>query len=351
MKQMVFKATSVALCLCAVMSLAAGCSQGTSGSSASPSAAPSTASASVSSATEASTATSASGNIVIGVLEKNLSDPFQQKLNNATDEALKKLKSEGKISDFLDLNGNSDVQTQLNQADDLIAKKVSAIVMAPQDANGCSPIVTSCKTANIPIVIVNSQTNNVDQATAFVGSNDETAGQMMGDFVVSKLGGKGSAKGNVVQLEGAIGNSAQIGRNKGITSTLFAESGVKKLASLTAEWQRDKAMNITQDWLQKYSQIDAIVAENDDMAMGAVNAVKNANRSGITIVGCDAISDALNAIKAGSMTATLFQDAAGQGSTAIDVAYKIATGASYEKTTMIPFQLITKDNVDKYLSK
>lgn len=291
----------------------------------------------------------ANGKIVVGVLMKCQSDPFQRKLNDATHAALSDLKTQGKISDFVELDADSDVQKQLNQADDLIAKKVSVIVMAPQDSNGCAPIIVSAKAAGIPIVLVNSKTDNSSDADAFVGSNDVEAGEIMGNFIVSKLGGVGKAKGNVLHLQGAIGNSAQIGRGNGITNIFAKEPGIKLVEELTAKWQRDEAMRITEDWLQKYSDIAAIVADNDDMSVGAMNAVMNAGRKkDIVIIGTDAIDDALTAVKAGNLDGTVFQNAAEQGKQAITVAYDIASGKTVEKNTMVPFVLITKDNISKY---
>ena len=291
-------------------------------------------------------------NIVIGVLLKCQSDPFQRKLNEAQKTALDQLKSQGKIKDYVQLDADSDVQKQLNEADNLIAKKVNVIVMAPQDANGCAPIVEKANAAGIPIVVVNSKTTNVDKATAFVGSNDVEAGEILGNFIVSKLGGAGKASGVVLHLQGAIGNSAQIDRGKGIHNILDKEKGIKIKEELSAKWQRDEAMRITEDWLTKYPKIAAIVADNDDMSVGAMNAALNAGRKkDIIIIGVDAIDDALTAVDKGNLDGSVFQDAAGQGKKAVEVAYAVASKQQYDKTSTIPFVLITKQNVAQYLKK
>lgn len=348
--KIVKRVTAMMLATLCSVSMFAGCA--TSSTTASSSVAVSEAAASKAADSEAGAVTSkaaVSGKIVVGVLMKCQSDPFQRKLNDATHAALNDLKTQGKISDFVELDADSDVQKQLNQADDLIAKKVSVIVMAPQDSNGCAPIIVSAKAAGIPIVLVNSKTDNSSDANAFVGSNDVEAGQIMGNFIVSKLGGAGKAKGKVLHLQGAIGNSAQIGRGQGITNVFAKESGIKLVEELTAKWQRDEAMRITEDWLQKYSDIAAIVADNDDMSVGAMNAVMNAGRKkNIVIIGTDAIDDALTAVKAGNLDGTVFQNAAEQGKQAIAVAYDVASGKTVNKETMVPFVLITKDNISKY---
>jgi inositol transport system substrate-binding protein len=299
---------------------------------------------------DAGTSTSGKGEIKIGILQKSRSDQYQILLNSAQDAKLKELKSSGKIEAYFQVDADTDVQKQLNQADDMIAMKVDVIVMSPVDANGCAAIVDKCKASGIPLVVVNSKTSNVDQATAFVGSNDVEAGEIMGNYIAERLGGVGSATGKVLQLEGDIGNSAQIDRDKGLKNTIYKEKGVKVLESLSGKWLREEAMRITEDWLQKYPEISAIAAENDNMAMGALNAVINAGRKDeIVIVGVDAIEDALISIKKGKLDATVRQDGQGQGSGSIDVAFEIASGAAYDRVTNIPFVLITKDNVDQFL--
>ncbi len=290
--------------------------------------------------------------IKIGILQKSRSDQYQILLNSSQEAKLKELKSSGKIDTYYQVDADTDVQKQLNQADDMIAMKVNVIVMSPVDANGCAPIVEKCKSAGIPLVIVNSKTSNVDDATAFVGSNDVEAGEIMGKYIAERIGGVGKATGKVLQLEGDIGNSAQIDRDKGLKNTIYKEKGVKILESLSGKWLREEGMRITEDWLQKYPEISAIAAENDNMAMGALNAVINAGRKDkIVIVGVDAIEDALISIKKGELDATVRQDGQGQGSGSIDVAMKIANGEKYDKVTNIPFVLITKENVDQYLKK
>jgi ABC-type sugar transport system substrate-binding protein len=143
-----------------------------------------------------------------------------------------------------------------------------------------------------------------------------------------------------------------MGRDEGLKNTVYKEAGITVLESLTAKWNRDEAMRITEDWLQKYPQISAIAAENDNMAMGALNAVINAGRKdSVVIIGVDAIEDALLSIKNGELDATVFQNGKAQGSTSIEVAYAIAAGLPYEKMTQIPFELVTKDNVDQFLGK
>lgn len=290
--------------------------------------------------------------IVIGILQKSRSDQYQILLNAAQVEALEELKTSGQIADYQMLDADTDIQKQLNQADDLIAMGVDVLIMSPVEASGSAPVVEKANEAGIPIVIVNSKTSNVDDATAFVGSDDVDAGEIMGNFIIEKLGGKDQAEGNFLQLYGDIGNSAHVDRDQGLQNTVYAEPGITVLEALTGKWLREEGMRITEDWLQKYPEIDAIAAENDNMGMGALNAVINAGRKDeIVIISVDAIEDAKISVKNGELDATVLQDANGQGQGSVDVAYKIATDQSYDKVTNIPFVLITQENVDQYLSE
>jgi inositol transport system substrate-binding protein len=280
---------------------------------------------------------------VVGIILKNISDPFQSLLG----EAMKKKATEySKDFDYVFVESQSDISKQISQFEELIAQKVAVIICAPQDADGSSKGVELCKKANIPLIIVNSRTNNTSY-TAFVGSNDVNAGEIMGNYVNKRLGGKG----NVCQLEGGMGNSAQIDRNKGLENTIYKQKDIKLLAKLSANWQRDKAMSITEGWLTTYPKVDAIMCENDDMAMGALQAAEASKRKkGIIIIGVDAIQDALKAVKDGRLDATIFQDAKGQGMKAVEVANAIiAKKGKIEKEYMIPFQLVTKDNVNNFM--
>jgi len=199
--------------------------------------------------------------------------------------------------------------------------------------------------AGIPIINVNSVTRSVP--TAFVGSRDEESGRIAMEHIVKRLSGTG----NVVIMQGYMGQAAQIKRDQGADEVLAVNSGIKVLARQTAEWDRAKAMSLMENWIQTFgSKINAIYAHNDEMAMGAVIALENAKlKDKIVVVGVDAIADAVQAVKTGRLDATVFQDAAGQGRTAIELAVRVVRKEPYEKEIFIPFQLVTRENIDGYM--
>ena len=302
-----------------------------------------TATSSAAASAAAESTTSKSGTYKIGVLMKTMSDTYSNKLGEAIKAYAAKTYPDVEL--YL-VDAQADINKQIAQAEDLIAKKVNVIVLNAQDADGSAQVLTLAKDANIPVVEVNTRTNSED-FTAYVGSNDEEAGQIMGKYVLEKLGNKG----DVALREGNMCQSAQILRRKGLDGTILANKDIKLVAELSADWARDKAMSTTEDWLGKYKNLKAVLCENDDMAMGALEAAEAAGRKDLVIVGVDAIPDALQAVSDGRLSGTVLQDAAGQASKSMDVAYEVAKGESVEKENIVPFQLITKDNVAKYLGK
>lgn len=278
--------------------------------------------------------------IKIGVLMKTMSDTYSNKLGDHIESYVKEKYPQAKL--FL-MDGQADIAKQISQAEDLIAKQVDVVILNPQDADGSAQVLDLCKDAGIPVVEVNTETTRTDYAS-FVGSEDVEAGEIMGKFVSEQLAGQGQ----IAILEGNMGQSAQIKRYEGLSNTILKETGIECVAALTADWSRDKAMQTTEDWLGKYSDLKAIICENDDMAMGALQACESQNRD-LIIIGVDGISDALKAVKDGRLTASVLQDAAGQASTVVDVAVKAANGQAVESRYKVPFQLITKENVDQFI--
>jgi inositol transport system substrate-binding protein len=200
--------------------------------------------------------------------------------------------------------------------------------------------------AGIPIVNVNSETRTAP--TAFIGSRDEDAGRIAVEYIARRLG----SGGNVVMMHGFMGQAAQIKRTQGAHEVLGRTPRLHLLAEQTAEWDRAKGMSLMENWIQSYGdRINAVFAQNDEMAMGALIAIEQAGRKRkIVVVGVDAIADALQAVRDGRLDATVFQDATGQGRAAVETVAKIIRHEPYEKQVLIPFQLVTRDNVGRYLS-
>jgi inositol transport system substrate-binding protein len=241
---------------------------------------------------------------------------------------------------FADANG--DASKQLDQIDNFIAQKVNAIIIVPVDYQGIVPGVEKANKAGIPVIALGIE--SAGGKFTFVGSKNIDAGRMQGEFMKDKLP-KGA---QILYLQGQPGLYHSKERLEGFTKALASRSDVKVLANLPANYDRAEGMKITEDWVQKFPKFDAIIAANDQMALGALQALKTAGRKGVMISGIDGVKDALDAIKTGDMSQSIFQNAKGQAQGAFEVVEMIKKGEPAPKEKLIAFESIVKENVDKY---
>jgi len=277
--------------------------------------------------------------LVIGVSLLNVSNEFVVMLNRAMDAKAKELGVELIVND-----AQRSAERQVQQVESFVAQKVDAIILNPCEVEASSPAVDKALAAGIPIVNVNSETRSTP--TAFVGSRDEDAGRIAMEFIAKQLAGKGE----VVMLQGFMGQAGQIRRDAGAREVLAKNPGMKLIAEQPADWDRAKGMALMENWIQSYgNRINAVFGQNDEMALGALVALEQAKRKDkVIVVGVDAIADGLAALRAGRLDATVFQDAKGQGETAVETAVKIVRKQAYDRQAMIPFQLVTRENVGQF---
>jgi inositol transport system substrate-binding protein len=277
---------------------------------------------------------------VIGVSLLNVSNEFIVMLNQSMNDKAKELGVELIVND-----AQRSAERQVQQVESFIAQHVDAIILNPCEVDASSPAVDKANAAGIPIINVNSETRSTP--TAFVGSKDEEAGRIAMEYISQRLGGKG----DIVMMQGFMGQAGQIKRDQGAREVLGRSPGLKLIADQTAEWDRAKGISLMENWIQSQgNRINAVFAQNDEMAMGALIALEQAKRKDkVVVVGVDAIADALAAVRDGRLDATVFQDAKGQGSAAVQTAVSIIRKQPYEKQVMIPFQLVTKENVAKFM--
>ncbi len=243
------------------------------------------------------------------------------------------------------VDAGGDAAKQLQQVETFISQKVDAIIMQPQEQEACSPAIDKAKAAGIPIINCNSLT--ITEPDAYVGSNDSESAEIAMTYIAKQLGGKG----NVLMMHGHPGQTAEVKRTEGAMDILAQNPDMTLLDEQTADWDRAESMTLMENWIQAYGdQINAVFCQNDEMALGALNALVQAGKKdNVLVVGVDAIDDALQSVKDGKMDATVYQDCKGQAEGAIEAAYKLAKGESVEKEILIPFILVTTENVDEYL--
>lgn len=278
--------------------------------------------------------------LTVGVTMLSMQNEFIVKVSDEIDKKAQELGVE-----LVTVDAERSALKQIEQVESFIAQKVDVIIMNPCEVEASSPAVTKALAANIPIINVNSATSA--KPTAFVGSDDVESGRIAMKFIAEKLGGKG----NVFMMHGFMGQAAQIQREQGAREILKQYPNLKLVAHQTGEWDRAKSMSLMENWIQSYGKdINAVFAQNDEMGMGAVNALTAAGlKDKVIVVSIDAIPDALQAVKKGTLDATVFQNAEQQGAKAIETAVKIAKGQAFEKEVLIPFQLVTKENVGTFI--
>jgi ribose transport system substrate-binding protein len=238
-------------------------------------------------------------------------------------------------------SANLDVSTQANQVDSMINQGVDAIIVVPVQADSLGPQVASAKAKNIPLVPVNAALDSKEIA-GNVQPDDVAAGEQEMQMMADALGGRG----NVVVLQGPLGQSGELQRTEGINNVLRKYPDIKVLAMDTANWKRDEAVNKTKNWISGFGdQINGVVAENDDMGLGALQALKESGRT-VPIVGIDGIEDGLNAVKSGEFIGTSLQNGTVELSAGLAVANALAKGEQVNKEPVYIMPAITKDNVD-----
>lgn len=226
-------------------------------------------------------------------------------------------------------DGRYDPLVQNNQAEAAIRTKYDAIIINPVDFEANVDVIKMANKAKIPVVVTNSRLNS-DQATSEVISDDVQGGYLEAKAVLNKM----NCQGNVVIIEGPKGMSGEIQRGQG-NEKAIAECGPGKITVLerkTANWSRAEAMPLMENWLQKHrGKINGVIAQNDEMALGAIEAIKSAGLDvkSFAIAGVDGVSDALRLVKKGEMTSIL-QDGRAQIQGAIDVAMHAVKGSGYQ---------------------
>ncbi|MCI2252890.1 sugar ABC transporter substrate-binding protein [Domibacillus sp. PGB-M46] len=242
----------------------------------------------------------------------------------------------------------NDAAKQMSQVETFISQGVDAIAIVPVDTESVGTIVDMANAAEIPIVVVNRTYEGIEDATAFVGGNSIDSGIMQMEAVAKLLGGKG----NVAIMNGQSGQEAEIKRTEGNKQVIEKNPSMKLVKEKNADWDRAKGMTLMENWLQSGEKIDAIVANNDEMAIGAIMALEAAGKlEEVTVAGIDGTPDALEYVKSGKLKISVFQDAAGQGSKGLEIAAKAAKGEEVEKMNYVEFELITPENVETYEKK
>lgn len=281
----------------------------------------------------------------IGVTMSSFDDNFLTYLREAM---AAEAKAKGVDIQFED--GQKDVVKQISQVENFIAQKVDVMIVNPIDSAATRNITEKAMKAGIKLIYVNRlPEEKLPEGVVYVGSDENVSGTMQGEYLAKKLNGKG----NVAIMMGELSTEAARTRTKGVKNVFAKYPDIKIVEEQTANWQRAEGMNLMSNWITTGKKIDAVASNNDEMAIGAIMALQQAGVAPgkVLVGGVDATPDALVEMKKGTMAVTVFQDAKGQGTSAIDTAVKMVNGEKTEQFVMTPFQLVTPENYKDFMNK
>lgn len=280
----------------------------------------------------------------IALVMKTANNPFFIEMQKGAEEAAKRLDVDLVVQAA---EREVDVEKQMQIVENLIQTRVAALCVTPSGSREIVPAIDKANKANIPVVIVDTRVDakalseSGGKVATFIGSDNYEGGKIAGEFLAKKLGGKGK----VAVLEGIPGHETGDSRLRGFRDALKATPGVEVVASQTANWERDQGFNVFQNILQSHPDVQAVFACSDLMALGAVEAIAAAKKTGqITVVGFDATSEARSAITGGTMDASVAQSPAQMGALAVENAVKLLKGEQVNAEFVVPIKLITKEN-------
>ena len=282
------------------------------------------------------------GTIKIGASFCAFNDTFQMYMKDEMDRKAAEL---GDV-EVVYTDGREDITMQLSQVENFISQGMDSIVVCPSNGDAASAISDAAIRANIPLVYLNRMPTELPEGTYYVGSNERQAGHLQGEYLAERLAGKGQ----VGVITGIPGLDNTVNRTEGVKDIFADYPELDVVREQTGRWMRDLGMSVAENWIASGDDLVAIVSNNDDMALGAVSALEaNGLKDRVVVMGVDATPDALASMQEGRLDATVFQDPIGQGAGGLQVAYKLAKGEPVEKETMIPFELVTPENMSDYL--
>ena len=250
---------------------------------------------------------------------------------------------------FEDAQG--DTGKQISQVQNFVARHVDAIIVNAVDSSATAKMTEAATAAKIPLVYVNRGPDAADlpKGVTFVSSDEHVSGRLQGEAIAKLL----NNKGNVVIMEGELSDQATRLRTEGVEKVVAQHPDMKVIAKQPANYQRTEALDLMTNWITGGEKIDAVAANNDEMAIGAILALQQAHQDpkSVVVAGVDATPDGLAEMQKGTMAVTVFQDAKSQGRVAVDTALKMIKGESVGSHVDVPFELVSKDNFKSYVGR
>lgn len=280
--------------------------------------------------TQAASEPAAGAALSIGLAISTQNNPFFVALRDGADA---EAKAQG--VKLITVDAQDDSAKQISNIEDLIQKKVQVILINPADSDAVAGVVKEALKAGIKVVSLDRSVNGAE-VNAHIASDNVAGGKMAGEFLLEKIGGAG----NIVELEGIPGSSAARERGQGFHSVIDDKADVKLAAKQAADFDRAKGLTVMENILQGNKNIKGVFAHNDEMALGAFRAIEAAGLKNVVVIGFDATPDAVAAVKAGQLAATVQQKPELIGKMGVDTAIKLGKGEAVEKFIPVPLDLV-----------
>lgn len=284
---------------------------------------------------------------VIGVSYQNLAFPYVAALQKAAQNQAKALGVK-----LIETDAMNDTGKELDNVQRLLGQKIDCLAFEAASLDASAASLSAANQAGVPVVQFNGRANGGKYVT-FVGSNQPESGALLGEWLVNFYKQAGKEKLRGIYLRGVAGQITDIARNNGLKDRLKKEGLADKieLVEQYADYDRGKGQSVAESILMKDKNFDFILANNDDMILGALQAVTQFQLGGkIKLVGVDGLPETLAAIKSGQIAATVFQNPEAQGGGGIEACVKHLKGETMAAETLIPFELVTPENVDKFIA-
>ena len=269
--------------------------------------------------------------LVVGASISTLNNPFFVSLEAGITGL-----AEENGTKIISVDAQDDTAKQTNDVDDLIQQGVDVLLINPVDSAAIAPAVEAANSAGIPVITIDRSSDGGEVVT-LVASDNAAGGELAAQYIV-ELSGEGA---NTVQLEGVPGASATRERGEGFTK--IAEESLNLLDSQTANFDRAEGLTVMENMLQAHADIQAVFAQNDEMALGAIEAIEAAGLTGkIQVVGFDGTEDGMNAVEEGKMSATVAQQPEEMGRLALQAAFDFFAGKEVDEYIPSPLELVKK---------
>jgi ribose transport system substrate-binding protein len=280
----------------------------------------------------AAPAPAARGAVTIGLSISTMNNPFFVALRDGAE-------AQAKVDgiNLITVDAQNDAAKQIAGVEDLIQRRVPVILVNPTDSDAVANVVKEATATGIKVISLDRAVNGA-QVTSHIASDNAAGGRMAGELLLKKLGGKG----NLVELEGIPGSSAARERGEGFDSVFAGIPGVKFLTKQPANFDRAQGLAVMENILQGNKDIQGVFAQNDEMALGAERAIEAAGLKNVAIVGFDATPDAIAAVRAGKLAATVQQRPELIGKMGVDTAKLLIEGKSVDRNIPVPLALVTQ---------